>query len=118
MAHVKSENMTRCIDECQSCHAVCLEAVSHCLQKGGRHAASDHITTLLDCAEICVTNANFMLRGSDVHQSTCELCADVCDSCAKSCDVLSDDDLMRRCAEECRRCAESCRQMAAMGTRR
>ena len=31
MAHIKSESMTRCIDECQSCHAVCLEAVSHCL---------------------------------------------------------------------------------------
>src|SRR5581483_3241702 len=117
MAHTKSDAMMRCIDECQSCHSVCLEAVRHCLDKSGRHADPSHIATLLDCAEICTTSANFMLRGSEQHQSTCEVCAEVCDACATACDAFKDDDEMRRCAEECRRCAESCRAIAGSRTR-
>jgi hypothetical protein len=105
--------MQRCIDECQSCHAICVETAAHCLQRGGKHAEARHIGTLLDCAEICSTSADFMLRNSQLFQRTCEVCAEVCDRCAKSCDSFGDDDMMRRCAEECRRCAESCRKMAA-----
>lgn len=112
MPHTRSESLQRCIDECQSCHEICVETTAHCLSQGGRHAEAHHISTLLDCAEICATSANFMLRDSRFHGRTCEVCAQVCDACAKSCEAAGDDDMMRRCAEECRRCAESCRQMA------
>jgi hypothetical protein len=114
MAHHISDAVRRCIDECQSCRDICLEAISHCLDKGGKHVDATHMRTLLDCADACETSATFMLRGSAMHSSTCEVCAEACEQCAKSCDRLGDDDLMRRCAEECRRCAESCRQMATM----
>jgi hypothetical protein len=30
---------------------------------------------LLDCAEICQTAANFMLRNSELHSRTCAVCA-------------------------------------------
>jgi hypothetical protein len=106
------ENMQACIDECVECHRVCTETVNHCLTKGGRHAEAAHIRLLLDCAEICSTSADFMLRGSEQHRSTCATCAEVCQRCAESCEALEDDDMMRRCAETCRRCAESCRAMA------
>ena len=33
------------------------------------------IRTDLDCADICHTAANFMLRGSDLHAHTCAACA-------------------------------------------
>ena len=112
MPHTQNEGLQRCIDECQSCHDICVETTAHCLSQGGRHAEADHISTLLDCAEICAVSANFMLRDSRFHRRTCEVCAEVCDACAKSCEAVGDDDAMRRCAEECRRCAESCRQMA------
>ena len=117
MPHAMNDEMRRCIEECHSCHEICLEAVAHCLQKGGKHAAATHITALLDCAESCDTSANFMLRGSEHHSHVCEVCAEVCEACAASCDELSDDDMMRRCAEECRRCAESCRKMAKTAAR-
>jgi hypothetical protein len=113
MPHALNDEMRRCIDECHSCHEICLETVSHCLQKGGRHAEAAHVTTLLDCADICATSANFMLRGSEQQGRTCDVCAEVCERCAESCEQVSDDDIMRRCAEACRRCAESCRKMAA-----
>lgn len=102
-----------CINACQDCHSVCLETVAHCLQMGGRHAEADHIRLLLDCAEICQTSANFMIRGSNLHKRTCAVCAEVCEQCAAECERFGDDELMRACAEACRRCAESCRRMAA-----
>ena len=107
-------DMQRCIEECQTCHSVCLATVPHCLQMGGQHAEPRHIRLLLDCAEICQTSANFMLRGSDLHMRTCAVCAEVCEQCAQDCERMSDDAHMRACAETCRRCADSCRQMATM----
>jgi len=107
-----TEDMLRCIVLCRECHEVCLKAVSHCLHKGGKHAEPGHIRLLLDCAEICETSANFMVRGSDLHSATCGACAEVCDRCAESCERLKDDGVMRRCAEVCRRCAEQCHRMA------
>jgi hypothetical protein len=68
---------------------------------------------LLDCADMCATSVNFMLRESTLHRKTSEVCAEVCIACAKSCESFPDDDVLSRCAEECRRCAETCREMAA-----
>jgi hypothetical protein len=105
-------NMQQCIQNCLDCHRICLETVAHCLQQGGKHADPAHIRLLLDCAEICQTSANFMIRGSNLHGRTCAVCAEICDKCADDCDQFGNDSLMKSCAEACRRCAESCRQMA------
>ena len=106
------QELDQCIDNCQQCHETCLQMVAHCLQKGGQHAEPAHIRLLLDCAEICETSANFMIRRSDLHPLTCGACAEVCDRCAEDCLRLGDDEAMRRCADVCRRCAESCNRMA------
>ena len=111
MPHI-SAGMRDCIQDCQSCHAVCLDTVTHCLRMGGQHAEADHIRLMLDCVEICQTSANFMLRGSELHVRTCAVCAEVCERCAQDCERWGDDEMMRRCAEACRRCAESCRRMS------
>ena len=108
------ETMRECIEECHMCHDSCLETVTHCLQMGGKHAEPNHIRLLMDCAEICQTSANFMLRMSDFHTDTCGVCADVCERCAEDCDRFGDDEMMQECAESCRSCAESCRNMAGM----
>jgi hypothetical protein len=109
-----NQEMQECINNCLSCHAVCLETISHCLQMGGRHAEASHIRLLQDCVQICLTSADFMLRGSNFHGQTCGVCADVCERCADECESMADgNDFMARCAEECRRCAESCRRMAS-----
>ena len=107
------QDIEQCISECLDCHRICLETVQHCLLKGGKHASSEHIGLLLDCAEICQTSANFMLRGSSLHGRTCDVCAEVCRRCAESCEQLGDDEQMRACAEACRSCAESCQRIAS-----
>jgi hypothetical protein len=85
--------------------------IRHCLSLGGKHAAPDHIRTLIDCAQICATSADFMVRESPLHAHTCRACADVCAPCAASCEQLGGAE-MNQCAEECRRCAAACREMA------
>jgi hypothetical protein len=112
MAHLHtSADQQRCIDACSDCHAVCEATIRDCLDQGGRHATADHITLLRDCAQICDTSRDYMLRGSPLHAETCAVCADVCERCAKACQAFGED-FMQRCAEACLRCAESCRKMA------
>jgi hypothetical protein len=112
--HDMDAHMRHCIDECQTCHGICLETIQHCLEMGGEHAEPEHIKLLQACAAICQTSADFMLMQSDLHGLTCGVCAEVCERCAESCDQFGDDEMMQRCAEACRSCATSCREMEAM----
>jgi hypothetical protein len=107
-----SNKMQRCIKNCTDCHNICRDTLTHCLERGGEHAQADHIWLLMDCAEMCMTSAHFMMHNSELHGATCSACAEVCDRCAEDCARFSDDRLMQACADMCRRCADSCRQMA------
>ncbi len=95
MPQTVTKEMQQCIDEWLGCHAICLEAARHCLELGGKHAEAQHLTTLLDCAEICQTSANFMLRSSGQHARVCGVCADVCRACEESCRALGDDEVLQ-----------------------
>ena len=114
MAHEMTGEMQSCIDECLECHRICLETAAHCLALGGNHAEANHITALLDCAEICQTSANFMLRGSPYHPITCLACAELCRGAEESCrQVGGEDEQLALCAEACAACADHCERMAA-----
>jgi hypothetical protein len=108
---VTSDEVRECIKDSLDCYQTCTETTLRCLTIGGKHVESKHINLLLDCAAICNTNANFMLRNSPYYPQTCGLTADICDECADNCDRFKDD-FMKECARVCRRCAESCREMA------
>ena len=110
--HYLTEDVLACIQQCVDCHKACTETTTYCLQTGGPHREPNHIRLLLDCAEICQTSANFMMRGSDLHHHTCAACAEICDRCADDCDHMPDDTRMAACATVCRRCADACRHMA------
>lgn len=108
-----TDEMQMCIQNCVVCHQICTQMINHCLQKGGVHASPEHIRTLMDCAQICAVSADFMMRNSDLHHSTCRVCAEACIACAQSCERLGDqDEMMKSCASICRQCAESCEKMA------
>ena len=79
-----NERMQRCIQECMSCFSVCEQTLAHCLRKGGKHAAVDHVKLLLDCAESCRVSASMMSRESAFHARHCALCADICKAPARS----------------------------------
>lgn len=104
--------MQSCIQDCLDCHQTCLETISYCLEQGGSHTDPDHIRLLMDCAEICQTSANFMIRGSIFHAFTCDVCAEICEECGEECAQFPNDETMQACADMCHRCASSCREMA------
>ena len=109
-----SQEMQQCIQNCTDCSNICTQTVTHCLGLGGKHAEAAHIRLLLDCAEICRTSADFMLRGSDLHGRTCGVCAEVCQRCTEDCErIAGNDAMMKACAETCRRCADSCQRMSS-----
>lgn len=110
-------SMQECIDTCLHCHRVCLEALTqHCLRMGGEHVEQQHVKLMLDCIQICQTSADFMIRGSERHQLTCGICAEICRQCAASCSRL-EGDAMRYCATTCTQCSDTCRAMSAQPMR-
>lgn len=106
--------LQECIDNCSLCSRLCLHLIPHCLDMGGDHASSEHISILQVCSIMCDTSAKLMSLDSEFHHDFCRLCAEVCTACAIDCERLSkDDNMMIACAELCRKCAESCERMSA-----
>lgn len=120
MAHtaghtMMSPDMEQCIQECLNCYSLCTTTAAHCLTLGGQHASRQHQTALSDCATLCQTSADVMLRGSPLHGRVCGVCAEACRRCEEACRSLANDDqVMLECADACRRCGDSCERMAGM----
>jgi hypothetical protein len=112
---MKSQEQQDCIRDCLHCHSICLEsAIEHGAARlpsprAGRPVTPSYFQVMLDCAEICQTTANFLLRGSPLHAAVCSLCAEICDTCAQKCQEAGG---MGACVQACRHCATACRQAA------
>ena len=116
-AHDAHDDIDACIEACLQCHVVCTMTAQYALTQGGTHADVAQVGLMLDCAQICQTSADFMMRGSPYHERTCGVCAEVCRACASTCRAFEDDENMVHCAEVCEECAEACEQMVGGGTR-
>jgi hypothetical protein len=76
------DEMKKCIQLCRDCHAMCTQTIAHCLNSVG--AMPHPITFLLaDCAQMCATSADYMLRESPFHDRICRLCSELCKQCAQ-----------------------------------
>ena len=109
-----AQMMKDCLLACANCHDTCLQTLEYCLQKGGAHVEASHIKALIDCATLCHTCEDFMLRNSTMHASVCGVCAKACEACAVSCSDMNDDPQIQMCIDACNRCAETCNHMASM----
>lgn len=98
-----------CIEDCLKCHTVCSATAARVIQKGGKHTP-EHIFSMVDCAEICLTAAHFMMRGSPFYGEICKTCADLCTHCAGLCEQAGETDA----ANACRACAASCRSISQL----
>lgn len=104
-----TNQMQDCIEECLRCYRSCFGmAMTHCLERGGKHTEPGHFRVMMACAEICRTTAHFGLMNSRHTSHVARECIEICDQCAADCDRLGD---MDECAEQCRRCARVCREM-------
>jgi len=103
------------IEICSESHTVCLETLAYAINKGESQFEPKLLRLLLDCAEICQTSTNFMLRSSEFSSHACGVSAEISRRCADECHKLADEDeVMKHCAEVCRRCADSCKKMSAV----
>ena len=107
-----NQEMQQCLMNCLDCHRLCPSAAAHVMHGGGKHAEAEHLVSLLDCAQICLTHADFMARQSPHHMHLAKECAEICAECASLCEANADaDGVMKECAEACRTCAQSCAAM-------
>ena len=102
--------MQQCIQDCLTCHSVCMDTAQKGRQEGGAPAEMGHIQMMLDCAEICLTAAHFMQHNSPLYGYVCQAAAQVSNHCANECDQMGDSD----CANACRNASSSCEQMTKM----
>lgn len=102
-----------CQENCENCYRVCLQTVVYAMQQHDRPFHESHLRLLMDCADICRTCANFLIRGSELRDCICRACAKICEHSAEFCGERRDDPQMRLCEQVCLRCSESCAQMAA-----
>lgn len=114
---LRDKSMQTAIDNCTHCHAICTDTIQYSLEKSGKYVDADHVRHLQDCAEMCATCTDFMLRGSDLHPDTCGVCAEACERCARSCEKVGGgvDAQLQECADTCRACAQSCYEMSKQG---
>jgi hypothetical protein len=117
--HTKmGEHMSQSIELSQECHNTCVEVLSYSLQSSTEYLPETTLRLLRDCAEICQTNANFLLRSSEFHAQICGVCAEICGKCATTLEQFTDDSRLQQCADICQRCAEACQVMMAMAVPR
>jgi hypothetical protein len=107
-----SVNMEDAIQNAMECSRIAQSCLQHCLSLGGKHADVEHISVMMECAEITRLSAQFMISTSDFTHDQCGVCARVCDACFESCDSIDPEDPhLNSCMVACRKCADSCRNM-------
>ena len=114
-AKPRSQELLRGIQSVQECHRSCVETFEYVLRAGGQHASAEHVCTLSDCAEVCMTTLTFMLRSSRFYPKLVSVCAEVCEACATLCERMAGDKQIQACAATCRSCAQACRLASSQG---
>jgi uncharacterized protein Yka (UPF0111/DUF47 family) len=109
-AATEQNSMQECIENCNECHQLCLETISHYLNLDQKENDTQLLQILFDCAYICQVSADFLIRKSNCHAELCEVCAQICLKCADACNPMKDDQF-KDCEEACRRCADTCQEM-------
>jgi hypothetical protein len=96
-----------CITALQACHAACLQfATFDCLEGGILQVEANRIRLMLDCAEICQTAANFLIRDSDHYLRVCREAAVICEDLSSVCCKIT---TMKRVLVACNNCVSACR---------
>ncbi len=106
------DSMDACIEACLQAHVVCTMTAQYAMLQGSQRIPVEVAGLLLDCAQICQTSADFMLRGSPYHEVTCGACAVLSRACAEACRSVQGEEELAHCAEVCDECASLCAQMA------
>jgi hypothetical protein len=100
-----------CIEACRASQEASLELLTHCIRLQGYYSELGHLRLLEDCARICETTVDFLLRRSEIRTAMLALCADVCERCCRDCERFDYDQRLLAGATAFRRCADHCRRV-------
>ncbi|WP_433224396.1 four-helix bundle copper-binding protein [Microtetraspora malaysiensis] len=105
--------MQRCIDKCMEVHSCCEQTMTHCLQRGGKHADMAMMGALMDCSDMTRICGDMMMRQSPMAMEMASLCARAADKCAEMAMSMSDGDpMMQKCANTCHEFVQMARKMS------
>lgn len=109
-------SMNDCIQACNDTHEAALRTLGWATSEGSKKTTPEFVRLLMDCAEICQTAADFMLRGSELHHETCRACEEVCEAVFEACEQSGIDEI-EEFQQQVKTCAEHCRDMSNAGGR-
>ncbi len=102
----------------QECIDLCVAAQMEAEQCATIALASDDVTDLRHCiqlcrdaASVCALTVQFLGNDSDFAQNVCELCVDLCVACRDEC-ARHDLEFTQRCAEACHNAADKCERIS------
>ena len=101
-----------CIQACSACVIACEACAAACQREYDVTMMAACIRLDRDCADLCRLAEALMVRGSDLAEETCHLCALACQACAEECARHSHEHC-QQCAQACQRCAAECEAMVA-----
>ena len=96
-----------CVAALQACHATCLQfATFDCMQGNYPRVGPNQFRLMLDCAELCQTAANFLIRDSDHYLRVCREALVICEDLASDCRKFPG---MEAILAACDECVSACR---------
>ncbi len=103
-------DLDRLIDDLMNTYRVCHQTAAYCIDHGDELATLERLKAFDDCAEVNLTLANFLLRGSEYAVDLAKVCIDVSEACAASVrDIEHDDPQLRAAYAVCLRARHACR---------
>ncbi|MEX0747511.1 MAG: hypothetical protein WD275_05870 [Rhodothermales bacterium] len=97
-------DLDRVIDDLMETYRICHQTTAYCIDSGGDLATLMRLRAFDDCAEINLTLANFLLRGSEHAPEMAALCLSISTACADSIrDIEHSDGQLRAAYAACQR---------------
>lgn len=107
-----SVDLDRVIDDLMHAYRVCHQTAAYCIDNGDEIATLERLKAFDDCAEVNLTLANFLLRGSEHAVDLARVCITVSEACAKAIeDVEHHDPQLRAAYAVCRRARGACLEL-------
>lgn len=107
MPEVEAPSIQLCIEASLECHRLC-SAVALRPRCAEIRVGTDPTATLLNCAELSLVTAHFLMAGAQERTAVVQACARVSQACADALQGLSG---MRDCVQICQVLAQSCLQL-------
>lgn len=114
--NVDRDVLSRCIEECFSCAAICTSCADACLSEEMVAEMRKCVRLNLDCADICDATGRVLTRQTEYDAPTSkaqlESCREACRTCAEECERhVEMHEHCKICAEACRRCEQACQEL-------